>query len=121
MPVKIKVDVAEVTVNPRAMRSKIDKNEKFWRFAATEWWRLYRDYVPMDTGMLTDSVSIRPNEIEHLQPYAQRLYEGKNMHFSRDQHPKASARWDQAAAPTQLPKLATTLQQYIDSGKLMIE
>lgn len=117
---KITVDLTEVEVDFRGLRSKAENDEGFWRYAALQWWELYRKYVPMDTGMLTDNVQIRAKEIEHTQPYAHRLYEGTNFNFSREKHPKAAAHWDRAAAPTQLPKLAATLQQYIDSGRLDI-
>lgn len=43
---------------------------------------------------------------------------GKMLQYKRDQHPRASAQWDKAAQPTQLPKLIRTMQAYIDSGRL---
>lgn len=43
---------------------------------------------------------------------------GKKLVYKRDQHPLASAMWDQAARPTQLPKLIRSMQHYIDSGRL---
>lgn len=43
---------------------------------------------------------------------------GKSLQYKRDQHPLASAFWDKAAQPTQLPKLIRTMQRYIDSGRL---
>ena len=71
----------------------------------------------METGALKDTVMIRPREIEHTVPYAHRMYEGVNFRFRKDRHPKATAQWDKKAAPTQLPRLASTLQGYIDSGR----
>lgn len=118
--VRFSINVSRVNVNARAISEKAGNDRAFWTFAATEWHRLYAPYVPMREGFLTDNVIIRPKEIEHAVPYARRMYNGTGFHFSKDQHPKASAKWDQAAAPTQLPKLASTLQAYIDSGRLKL-
>lgn len=101
--------------------SKVENDPAFWTYAASEWHRLYEPYVPMQMGMLKDTVSIRPKEIEHTVPYAQYQYNGTGFNFRRDMHPKASAKWDQAAAPTQLPRLASSLQAYIDSGRLNLD
>lgn len=117
---RVTIDVTSVNIDVRGMREKIENDNAFWTYAATQWWKLYTPYVPMRDGILFSNVRIRPKEIEHVQPYAHRLYEGDNMHFSKAKHPKASAHWDQKAAPTQLPKLATSLQAYIDAGRLKI-
>lgn len=114
---RITIGVESVNIDPSALRSDIENDRKFWLFAATQWHKLYLPYVPMREGPLSENVIIRPKEIEHMQPYAHRMYEGVNFHFRKDKHPMASARWDQKAAPTQLPKLASTLQAYIDSGR----
>lgn len=60
-----------------AMR-KIESNA-FWKTAAHEWWRIYKDYVPHDTGNLRDKVEIIPKEIEHYMPYARYIYYGALM------------------------------------------
>lgn len=114
---KITIGVESVDIDTRALRSDIENDRQFWLFAATQWYRLYQPYVPMQTGMLSQNVLIRPKEIEHIQPYAHRMYEGVNFRFRKDRHPKATAQWDKKAAPTQLPKLASTLQGYIDSWR----
>lgn len=87
-------------------------------------------------------------EIHHTAPYARYLYNGeaygpsfpimrngvivgyrspkgkpkhptgKPLVYKRDQHPLATAKWDQAAQPTQLPKLIRSVQSYINSGRL---
>lgn len=93
------------------------RSDPFWTFAASEWHKLYDPYVPMRTGMLKDTVIIRPKEIEHTVPYAHKMYEG-HFNFRKDQHPKASRQWDKAARATQEPKLIRSLQAYIDSGRL---
>lgn len=114
---KITIGVESVEIDERALRSDIESDRRFWQFAATQWYKMYLPYVPMREGPLSESVIIRPKEIEHTQPYAHRMYEGVNFKFREDKHPHAAARWDQKAAPTQLPKLAGTLQAYINSGR----
>jgi hypothetical protein len=118
---KITISVADVSVDVRGLTSKAENDRGFWTFAASEWHRLYEPYVPMDTGVLKDTVAIRPKEIEHTSIYARYQYNGTNFNFRRDKHPKASAKWDQAAAGTQLPKLASSMQNYIDSGRLKLD
>lgn len=148
---KITLSVGEVNVDIHGITSKAENDPAFWTFAATEWHRLFKDYVPMNQGVLYNQISIRPKEIEHTAPYAHYQYEGKvygpnypimeggraigffsqtnrakkptgkSLQYSKQFHPKASAKWDQAAAPTQLPKLARELQAYIDSGRLKLD
>lgn len=135
---KIKVDAALGPV----------RGDKFWTYAASAWHRLYKDWVPMNNGPLYQNVQIEPKTITHIQPYAHYDYNGivygpnipisengvitgffsprnrpksptgRKLKFSNAQHPKACAKWDQAAAPTQLPKLVRELQSYVDSGRL---
>lgn len=118
---KIRAYVSRVDINYRGLRDKLENDPKFWTFAATEWHRLYASYVPMREGALTNNVFFRPKEIVHAVPYARRLYNGTGFRFRKDKHPKASAQWDKAAAATQLPKLVSTLQAYIDSGRLNLK
>lgn len=120
------------------------RNDEFWKFAANEWWKLMTPYVPMETGTLSETVDIRPKEVEYTAPHAHYAYEGKVMgpnfyapdygfwsppgkkkqytgkklNFSKSKHPLASARWDKAAAPAQKPKLISAMQKFIDGGGL---
>lgn len=112
---------ARINVDTREMRDKVMNDRRLWTFAAVEWHRLYEKYVPMRTGALAGDVLYSPGEIEHVMPYARRMYNGENFRFDKTLHPKASAKWDQAAAPTQLPKLASAIQAYIDQGRLDLE
>lgn len=138
---------AEEKINVQGLKNAV-QGDKFWTYAATQWHRLYKDWVPMANGILYENVQIRAKEITHMAPYAHYLYEGKvygpsipiseggaitgffsprnrpksptgkALKYSHGQHPKACAKWDQAAAPTQLPKLVKELQGYVDSGRL---
>lgn len=119
MNIHVTVDVSQLNMDFPV--EKLMNDDAFWTFAATEWHKLYEPYVPMDEGVLKDTVIIRPKEIEHTVPYANYQYEGTGHNFRRDKHPKASAKWDLAAAATQLPKLYSSLQAYIDSGRVKLD
>jgi hypothetical protein len=145
----VRFDVSEIKIDiPKHLREVADP--AFWTFAATEWHRLYMPYVPMRTGMLMSQVVITPGQIEHTAPYAHYLYKGevygpnypitedgvavgwrspaglpkhptgRRLSFRHDLHPLASREWDQAARPTQEPKLVNAMQAYVDSGRLKL-
>ena len=113
---RIRFEIESVNVNPTRISNRIMKDSRFWAYAATQWHRLYLPYVPMATGMLANTVVISPGQIVHTVPYARYQYNGKRHNFRRDLHPKASAQWDRKAQPTQLPKLISTLQAYVNRG-----
>ena len=56
------------------------QGEKLWTYAASEWHRLYREYVPFREGVLYNQVNITGGKskgtIEHTAPYAHYIYEG---------------------------------------------
>lgn len=108
-------------VDVKKLVDRVMNDRGLWIYAASEWHMLYEPYVPMDTGVLKDTVRIRPKEVEHTVPYAQYIYYGEKLNFRRDMHPKASTKWDLAARATQEPKLYSSLQQYIDSGRLKLD
>ena len=123
------------------------ESERFWLYAASEWHRLYRPYVPFKEGVLYNTVNLTGgnNEgvIEHTAPYAHYAYEGvvygPNIPIMQGgaivgfyspvapKHPTGgmlhysgtgSRHWDEAAKPTQLPSLTRSLQSFVDSGAL---
>lgn len=120
---KITLTVADVSVDVHGITSRVDNDRAFWLYAATTWHKLYSPYVPFDEGALRGTVVPRPKEIEHTMPYARYQYYGVSKAGKplKYRNSKASAKWDQAAAPTQLPRLASSLQQYIDSGRLKLD
>lgn len=114
----ISVDV-KVDINVPKIMAIID-GDKFWTFAASEWHRLYSPFVPMQTGNLMKDVTVKPKTIVHNAPYARRQYNG-DFNFrttGEGGHEKACKEWDKAAIPSQGPILISSLQAYIDSGRL---
>ena len=77
----MKIQVADININTSKHKNAL-RSSTFWTFAATEWHRLYRPFVPYQTGLLYSSVHITGNgstqtgTIEHYQPYAHYAYEG---------------------------------------------
>ena len=138
--------VDSVNINIQGHLSKV-RGEKFWTFAGSEWHRLYRPFCPFREGALYNQVNITGGGgnavIEHTVPYAHYLYEGvvygPNVpimqggemvgYFSPEapKHPTGkmlhysgmgSRHWDEAARPTQLPRLIQSVQGFVDSGAL---
>lgn len=142
----MQIIVSEVRLNIPWHLAQV-RNKTYWLFAASEWHRLYRPYVPFKEGILYNQVHITSSEaegvIEHTAPYAHYMYEGKvygpNIPITQGgkvvayfspiapKHPtgasihyrgKGTRHWDQAAVPTQFPLLIKSLQAYADSGRL---
>ena len=145
---RIRFGLESVNINVRGMTDKLENDRTFWTFAASEWNRLYAPYVPFESGTLRDSVTIAPKTITHNAPYAHYQYTGEvygpNYPITQNgvrvgyystpnrpkhktggklkyKNPKAAAKWDQVAAGTQLPKLVSSMQTDIDSGRLKLD
>lgn len=58
--------------------------------------RLMTEYVPMDSGTLSQTIDIQPDYVHYMVPYAKANYYGKNRNFSQDRHPLATGEWDKA-------------------------
>lgn len=138
-----KIEVTSSVEIPKHL-AKIN-NADFWKFAATEWWRLMYPYIPFSTGVLMSTTDISVKEkmteqeainkalssnnfkaegnctgvINFNAPYAHAAYDS-NRGFRTDTHPLASSKWDKAAEPTEKPKLIAALQKYVDSGRLKL-
>ena len=144
----LKFGLEKVEIDARGMADSIEHDRGFGMYAAQEWRRLIEPYVPFETGTLRQSVTVEPWEFTYNAPYAHYMYEGEvygpNYPISQNgvqvgffstpnrlksktgkrlkyKNPQASAKWDEAAAPTQLPKLVSSLQAYVDSGRLKID
>lgn len=108
--VTVKVDVDLL----RSCNARLTGETKL--FAANEAFRLMTPYVPMDTGMLSQTVDIQPGEVHYKVPYAHKQYTGDNFHFSREKHPLATARWDEAMMAARGKDLAKAVEAYIKRG-----
>lgn len=138
--------VSEVNIDIQGHMNRV-QGEKFWTYAASEWHRLYRPYVPFREGALYGAVNITGGGgngmIEHTVPYAHYLYEGEvygpNVPISQGgaivgyfspvapKHPTGkmlhysgmgTRHWDEAARPAMFPLLIQSLQGFVDRGGL---
>lgn len=98
---------------------RLENDKGLWTFAANTWYKLMEPYTPMDTGTLFKSVLIEPKQIHYVMEYAPAVYKGDHMHFQKTHHMLACARWDQAAKPTQGPKLVRAIENYITAKGLL--
>lgn len=53
-------------------------------------------YVPFLEGPLSQTTEITPNYVRYTQPYAHYQYNGVGFNHTKDYHPLASAKWDEA-------------------------
>lgn len=71
--------VDEININVHGHMDRA-QSEKLFTYAASEWHRLYRQYVPFREGVLYNQVNIIGEKgegvIEHTAPYAHYIYEG---------------------------------------------
>ena len=93
----------------------LDRRAKL--FAANTAYKLMFDYIPFVSGTLAESVNIydegTAGVIHFTQPYAHRMYKGKNFNFTKDKHPLATAEWDKAAMKTKKQALISSVQNYL--------
>lgn len=106
-------------VNITKYADRLENDSGLWTFAANTWYKLMEPYTPMDTGTLFKSVLIEPKQIHYVMDYAVRVYKGDHMNFQKTHHALACAHWDQAAIPTQGPKLIKALDDYIRTKGLL--
>lgn len=120
------------------------RSDRLWTFAASELHRLLVPYIPMVTGTTSESVIIRPGELEFIAPNAhflnkgelmvdpvtgssyarkgvKKIYAGKSLDLTHNKHPKSTKEWLDSAMPTEKPKLDAALQDYIDSGRMRFD
>lgn len=53
-------------------------------------------YVPFLEGPLSQTTVVSSKGVTYIQPYARYQYYGEDFNFTRDKHPLASAKWDEA-------------------------
>ena len=134
MALEIRLSLKEVKMNTNGIMSAV-RGPKLGKYAASEWLRLYRKYMPYEPR----STTIEPWVITHSEPYAHYDYEGnvrgpnipinggesffspkapKYLTGTKLRFAKGSDHWDQKAIPTQQDKLVSAMQAFIDGGGL---
>lgn len=98
----------KITVNASGISSKvrkIAKSQQLGQLLANEAGKGMDKYVPMRTGALAGSVSLKPFHVVYNAPYAKYAFYGYGMKFSKDKHPNATSHWDRAYAIAEGDKL----------------
>lgn len=108
MAVSIKVDIPNI---PKL--SKRIFSDDVRKYANTRLHAYCSPYVPMDTGMLDQTVDITPDYVHYKVPYAHKNWEGKGLKFSTDKHPLATSHWERAMAVAKGGQLAEDITAYI--------
>ena len=70
-------------------------------------------YVPMDTGMLDQTVDITPECVHNKVPYAHYQWDGENIHFRKDQHPLATSHWEKAMMVSKGDEFCKDITDYL--------
>jgi hypothetical protein len=78
--------------------------------------RYFAPYVPFKRGHLSQTYTTTPYKITYEMPYAKPLYKGRNLNFSKLQHPQATSEWDKASMAVNRGKIAKEITQYIKRG-----
>lgn len=86
-------------------------------FASNTLYKLCNDFVPMDSGALSQNVEVTKEFVKYKSPYARRMYTGERFNFSAEKHPLATAHWDKAAMLSRRPNLVKSIQAYLDRGR----
>lgn len=58
--------------------------------------RYCHPYVPYLHGPLSETIEVSAEGVTYTQPYARYQYYGDNFNFTKDYHPLATSRWDEA-------------------------
>lgn len=109
---RVKMDLSGVA--PKIKR--IAANRKVGLFLATTCERYMNPYVPMDTGMLAQNTVVEPFRVYYNQDYAKKVYNGTNRNFSKEKHPLATAKWDEAMISAKRNQIAKEVTEYINRG-----
>lgn len=114
--VKIKLNNVDKIIDRQGFGEKLNLE------MAQAAYRIMIPWVPMDTGMLYQTVNITSDDeagyIEYKQPYAEKMFEGINpdtgrpYHYSTDNHPLATSHWDEAAMIAKGDELTKEVSAY---------
>lgn len=105
----ISVDVSGVPAKVGSIKS----DRGVGLHAASEAAMLMDKYVPMRTGALASSADTsRPFFVTYGMPYADYVYEGSHMRFSKEHHPAAMAHWERPIS-NDPSELAASITDYI--------
>ena len=112
MPVKmqpISVIIARLCIEP---------NGKVQKFFTNTCYRYMDKYVPKDTGVLRENVTIDINSITYEQPYAHAQYVGEvnGGQVTNYTTPGTGPYWDERMKSADMQNVVAEVQDFIDRG-----
>lgn len=105
---KIKVDTSGVSKKIEQIKGRTDVGN----FVATTVYNYYKEFVPREEGDLEDNVDIRPYQIEHLQPYAHKMYTN-DFDFRTYPHPNACSHWAERGYEVHKQSVCKRIEEFI--------
>lgn len=96
----------------------IEPNGKVQKFFTNTCYRYMDKYVPMDTGILRENVTLTTNTITYEQPYAHAQYVGiVNGHAVQNYTtPGTGPYWDERMKSADMQNVVAEVQNFIDRG-----
>lgn len=88
-------------------------NDRVLLFAHNQLRSIAEPYVPMRDGPLSQNVEVTPKHLRYVSPYASRMYYGIGFKFSKDEHPLATAKWDEVAMQMHRDKFIRAVSAYM--------
>ena len=92
--ISVKIDVDLVHIKDRL--ESLLEDDTLRLAINNELARYCHPYVPYLHGPLSETVEVTPECVRYIQPYARRQYYGDDFNFTKDYHPLATSRWDEA-------------------------
>lgn len=90
-------------------------NQRLQQFGAETCYKYMFDFVPFDTGALSQTVDIEANKdfgtVNFKQPYAHYQYVG-DFNFQKTHHPLATNYWDKAMMTMYSGRVANEIDNY---------
>lgn len=99
--------------HPRETAERICNSDQVGLFLAETCARHMMPYVPMDTGVLSQTYTTDPFKVTYTSIYAHYQYEGTNFNFSKEQHPLATSHWDKAMIVAKRGTIAQEVTDYL--------
>ena len=115
MAVRVRVTMQ----NPHQTISHI-LDDDVGRFTAETWANIFKKYVPMETGMLSDTYITEPWKITYTQPYSHYQWQGVSksghpLNYNKEKHPLATKEWEKVAERNRKSEVARAITEYIRS------
>ena len=109
----MKITVKEVTLSNQQKTVQRILGDGVKVYANTRLHAYCSPYVPMDTGMLDQTVDITPDYVHYKVPYAHKMWDGDGLNFSKDKHPLATSHWEKAMEVSKGKQLANDITAYL--------